>query len=162
MGGMQVTPAATLAEITPATTAILLLPGADTWQEPPHRPIIEKAADLLESGTTVAAICGATSALAQVGLLDNRPHTSNGLDYLKMVCPHYQGAAFYQAEKAVADGNLITASAAGGLLFARHILARLDVFAAETLAAWYQYYDTGEGKYFYAMMQTLPQQHAAD
>ncbi|MCX6047837.1 MAG: glutamine amidotransferase [Chloroflexi bacterium] len=155
MGGMQVAPTATMAEVTDATSAVLLLPGADTWQEPQHRPIIEKAAELLESGATVAAICGATSALAQVGLLDKRPHTSNGLDYLKMVCPRYQGAAFYQAEKAVADGNLITASSAGGLLFARYVLARLGVFSSEMLEAWYQYYHTGEGKYFHTMMQTL-------
>lgn len=161
MGGMQVTPTATIAEVTAATSAVLLLPGADTWQEPQHRPIIEKASELLESGATVAAICGATSAIAQVGLLDKRPHTSNGLAYLKMVCPNYQGAAFYQTEKAVADGNLITASAAGGLLFARHVLARLDVFSSETLEAWYQYYQTGEEKYFHAMMQTLPQRPAA-
>lgn len=160
MGGMRVTPTATMAEVTAATAAVLLLPGADTWQQPQHRPIIEKAIELVENGATVAAICGATSALAQVGLLDKRPHTSNGLAYLKMVCPTYQGAAFYQEEKAVADGNLITASSAGGLLFARHVLARLGVFSAATLEAWYQYYHTGEEKYFYTMMQTLPQKNA--
>jgi hypothetical protein len=64
--------------------------------------------------------------------------------------------------RAVADANLITAGSAGSLLWARYILARLDVFTEETLAAWYQYFSAGEPRYFFEMMQTLPQQNAPD
>ncbi len=154
-GGMTVLPDTTLDEIRPETTAVLLLPGAD-WDQPQHAPIVDKARELLASGANVAAICGATSALARAGLLDSRPHTSNSLDYLKMVAPTYKGEAFYRDEPAVADGNLITASSAGGLLFARYILARLGVCSQETLEAWYHYFNTGDAHYFYALMQTLP------
>lgn len=155
LGGMTVIPDTTVDEIRPETTAVLLLQGADTWDQPQHVPIVEKARELLASGANVAAICGATVALARAGLLDTRPHTSNSLDYLKMVIPNYAGEALYQDEPAVADGNLITASSAGGLLFARYVLARLGVFSGEALEAWYHYFDTGDAKYFYALMQTL-------
>lgn len=160
-GGMKIIPDTTIDAITPEMTAVLLLPGADTWHDPKHTPIIEKARALLDSNATIGAICGATSALANAGIFDTRPHTSNSLDYLKMTCPQYHGERWYKDEKAVADGNLITASSAGGLLFARHILARLEVFSEDTLAAWYHYFDTGEADYFSALMQTLPQQPAA-
>jgi hypothetical protein len=57
----------------------------------------------------------------------------------------------------VQDDNLITASSAGQLLFARYILAKLDVFDAGALDAWYDYFDTGDGKYFQELMASLPQ-----
>jgi hypothetical protein len=53
-----------------------------------------------------------------------------------------------EVTRAVQDENLITASSAGQLLFARYILAKLDVFYDETLEAWYNYFSTGEAKYF--------------
>lgn len=160
-GGIRLRPDTTVDAITPESTAVLLLPGADTWLEPQHAPLIEKTKELLDSGTTVGAICGATVALACAGCLNNRPHTSNSLDYLKMTCPQYQGEAFYQDDKSVTDGNLITASSAGGLLFARNILARLDVFSEATLTAWYHYFQTGDVQSFQTMMQTLPKQPAS-
>lgn len=36
-----------------------------------------------EHGAVVGAICAGTIAAARAGLLDGRPHTSNGLDFLK-------------------------------------------------------------------------------
>lgn len=75
-----------------------------------------------------------------------------------MVAPEYKGDAYYQDEKAVMDGNLITANSAGSLLFARYILDRLQVFSDEALEAWYKYFDTGEAKYFFALMDALPKE----
>jgi putative intracellular protease/amidase len=155
-GGVQIVPDGVVAEITPETTAVLILPGANTWNNPQHQPVLSKAAELLATGGTVAAICGATAALAEAGLLDHRPHTSNGLEYLKMVAPHYRGAAHFREAKAVADGSLITASAAGSVEFARLILERLRVCSPEALAAWENYFQTGEAKYFSELMQSLP------
>jgi putative intracellular protease/amidase len=160
-GGMTIVPDATVAEITTETSAVLLLAGADTWKDPKDEPILAKAKELVDAGANVAAICGATSALANLGLFDSRPHTSNAREYLALMCPSYKGQKFYSDARAVADGNLITAGSAGSLLWARSILARLDVFAEETLAAWYHYFSTGEPRYFFAMMQTLPEQNAS-
>ncbi|MDQ0300294.1 putative intracellular protease/amidase [Salibacterium salarium] len=154
-GGMKVIPEITTDEIISAPSTVLLLPGADTWDDPRHTPVIEKATELLESGATVAAICGATTVLAEAGVLDKRIHTSNSLEYLQMLCPNYNGELYYRDVKAVTDDNLITASSAGGLLFAQNIFAKLDVFSQDTLKAWYNYFHSGDPKYFYDLMQTL-------
>ncbi len=155
MGGLTVTPNITVDEIISEPSAVLLLPGADTWGDQKHTPIIEKAMELLECGATVAAICGATTTLAEAGVLDARIHTSNSLEFLKMVCPNYNGEQYYKNVKAIADGELITGSSAGGLLFARIVLEKLDVFSEDTLEAWYNYFNTGDAKYFHTLMQTL-------
>ena len=77
-------------------TSVLVLPGADTWNDPKHGAIIEKAGEFLSLGATVCAICGATTALASFGLLDHRPHTSNGPGFLEMFSPGYKGQSFYR------------------------------------------------------------------
>lgn len=156
MGGMVITPDCLISEIAVDTNTVLLLPGADTWGDPRHGAILEKARALLAAGATVAAICGATAALASLGLLDHRPHTSNGPGFLEMVSPQYKGQRFYTDEPAVADGNLITAGSTGALPWAKLILARLGVFQADTLDAWYGYFRTGKPEHFFALMQTLP------
>lgn len=115
-GGITVAPEITVDEIIVDPSTVLLLPGADVWDNLKYMPIIEKATELLKCGGTVGAICGATTALAEAGLLDERIHTSNSLEYLKMVCPNYNGELYYRDVKAIADGNLITANSAGGLL----------------------------------------------
>ncbi len=161
LGGVTIAPQATVDEVTPDNTAVLILPGADNWQDAIQSAIIAKVKELLRAGSTVASICGSTGALAAAGLPDDRPHTSNALEYLRMVAPNYKGERFYQTQNTVGDGNLITASSAGALPFARLILERLDVMSPEALAAWYDYFRTGEARYFSALMQSLPeQQHA--
>ncbi|MFD2706750.1 DJ-1/PfpI family protein [Salibacterium lacus] len=155
MGGLTVAPDITVDEIIAEPSAVLLLPGADTWDDQKHTPIIEKAVELLECGAIVAAICGATTALAEAGVLDGRIHTSNSLEYLNMVSSNYNGQQYYKDVKAIADGELITGSSAGGLLFAGIVLEKLDVFAEDTLEAWYNYFNTGDATYFYTLLKTL-------
>jgi putative intracellular protease/amidase len=157
IGGITITPDTTLDEVNADTSAMLILIGGDTWQDPKHQAVINKARELLDAGEYVAAICGATGALAAAGLLDNRSHTSNGLGYLGMVAPNYKGKEYYKEGKAIADGYLITAGSAGSLQFARYILATLDVFSPDALEAWYNYFETGQERYFFELMQKLPQ-----
>jgi hypothetical protein len=87
MGGLRVATDCALADVTPADAAVLLLPGADTWTEPPYQAVLAKARDFLAAGVPVAAICGATIALADAGMLDSRPHTSNDLEALRQFSP---------------------------------------------------------------------------
>ena len=155
MGGLTVLPDCLVEDIAPVETSVLLLPGADTWSDPRHSAILEKAGELLSAGATVCAICGATAALAGCGLLDDRPHTSNGVGFLEMVCPRYRGQDFYVDAPSVADGSLITAGSTGSLLWAKQIMERLDVFRHSTLEAWYAYFCTGEAQHFFTLMQTL-------
>ncbi|WP_312105355.1 type 1 glutamine amidotransferase family protein [Pygmaiobacter massiliensis] len=156
MGGLTILPDCLIDDIVVSETSALLLPGADTWGDPKHGAIIEKASDFLSIGALVGAICGATAALANARLLDNRPHTSNGTGFLEMVSPNYKGQSFYIDAPSVADNNLITAGSTGGLPLAKQIIAHLGVFHSDTLEAWYNYFSTGKPEHFFAMVQTLP------
>ena len=156
MGGLTILPDCVVDDIAVNDQSVLLLPGGNTWDDPKHGSVIRKAAALLSAGGTVCAICGATAALAQAGLLDHRLHTSNGVGFLEMFCPDYKGQSCFVDEPSVSDGNLITASGTGALLWTKQILEHLGVFRPETLEAWYAYFRTGEAQHFFALMQTLP------
>ncbi len=156
MGGMTIVPDCVIDELVVHETSVLLLPGADTWNDPKHGVIIEIAGELLSLGAAVCAICGATAALAGFGLLDDRPHTSNGPGFLEMISPGYKGQSFYTDKPSVADNNLITSGCAGALLWAKQILSHLGVFELNALESWYEYFRTGEPEHFFALMQTLP------
>lgn len=155
MGGLTIVPDCVASDIALEETSMLLLPGADTWNDPIHGVIIEKAKELLAVGATVCAICGATTALANAGIMDNRPHASNGPGFLEMFAPGYHGHDFYVDSLSVADQNLITAGCAGALLWTKQIIARLDVFREDALEAWYEYFRTGESQYFFKLMQAV-------
>lgn len=156
MGGLRITPDMTVNEISPKDVAMLILPGGTTWQEPCHAPILEIAKSFAASGVAVAAICAATMAIAEVGMLDNCKHTSNALGLMKTYCPSYRGEAHYLDEPAVMCGNLITASGTAPLEFTYHILKYLDVFSDVTLDAWYKFYTTHDAKYFLSILESLP------
>lgn len=152
MGGLKILPDISVAECDIKSADALILPGGDTWLEAIHEPIIKKVEQGIKENMIVAAICGATMGLAKHGFLDSRPHTSNDLGYLKMVCPDYKGEAYYKNEPAVTDGNLITATGVAPLEFTLEVLKALEVFSPETLEAWYQLYKTHKPEYFYALM----------
>lgn len=156
MGGMKIVPDCITDDIEVSEASMLLLPGADTWNDPRHRAVLEKADRLLFVGAAVCAICGATAALAGYGLLDNRLHTSNGPGFLEMFVPEYKGQGFYVDMPSAADNNLITAGSAGALLWTKQIIEYLGVFQADTLEAWYGYFSTGRPEFFFSLMQSLP------
>lgn len=157
MGGLTIIPDCTIEEIEMTEKTILILPGADTWSDAENAQIIQKASVLLSKGGIVCAICGATVALANAGLLNDRPHTSNGAGFLEMFCPSYKGQKFYIDEPAVSDGNLITGSVTGSLMWAKLIIEKLGVFSPQTLEAWYAYFSTGKPEHFFALMQSIQQ-----
>lgn len=155
MGGLTILPGISMDECILESSDVLVLPGGNTWLEAIHEPILNKASKSLKAGNVVAAICGATLGLAKWGLLDERRHTSNNLEYMKMVCPNYNGEEYYEMEPAVTDGNLVTASGIAPLEFAMHVLKVLDVFAPETLDSWFNLNQTHESKYFFGLMDSL-------
>ena len=126
---------------------LLILPGADTWFEQDNQKIIKVAKDRIEKGLKIAAICGATGALAKAGALNNKKHTSNDIEYLKMFSPEYTGEAYYVNEPVIKDENLITASGLAPIEFTYEIIKQLDLFSEETLSAWYNLYIKKEQKY---------------
>jgi len=157
MGGLHLTPEVLIRDIHTVPGDVLVLPGADTWLDPAQEPALRMTGRLLDEGIPVAAICGATLGLANAGLLDNRPHTSNDPAALKMFCPNYRGENHYVNEPAVSDGDLITASGLAPVEFAYQVFRRLGVMTPATLEAWHGLFATRQPEYFYALMGSLPQ-----
>lgn len=155
MGGITITPDESIDNIQFKEDDLLILPGADTWMEEENKKIIDIASDVINKKVIIAAICGATVALANKGILNNRKHTSNDIEFFKMFCPEYTGENFYLNQPAVTDDNLITASGIAPLEFSYEVLKRTNLMKTETLEAWYQLYKTKESKFFYALMESI-------
>jgi putative intracellular protease/amidase len=151
MGGVRIVPDLTLDELDPVGSAMLIMPGAELWDSGGNREFAVAAQGFLDVGKPVAAICGATFGLADAGMLDDREHTSGGLEYLKLSA-NYRGEKHYKDVPAHTDGLLITASPTSPVEFAREIFTTLDLYPPDTLDAWYGLYSTGDAKYFYALM----------
>jgi putative intracellular protease/amidase len=151
MGGVTIVPDMTLAQLTPSDSAMLILPGGTSWDDGRNTDAVEKARAFLAADVPVAAICGATAGLARGGLLDDREHTSNAPEYLEAT--GYKGRARYRVAPAVTAGNLITASAMGALDFARHVLAKLELYPPAVLDAWYLLFKTGDPKHYAALVE---------
>ncbi len=153
MGGLTIVPDVSLSEVSPSSSAMLILPGADLWGDAIIDPILSVAKEFVAAGVPVAAICGATLGLARAGLLDDRQHTGNHAGWL--ASSGYGGAAHFVQEPAVEDRNVITASGMASLEFARLILARLGIFTARALEAWYGLYKTGDPACYIELMEAL-------
>jgi putative intracellular protease/amidase len=150
MGGITIVPDMALEALRPEDSALLILPGAATWDEGAHAEAVDKARAFLAASVPVAAICGATGGLARGGLLDARPHTSNAREYLGWQ-QGYAGAAHYVDAPAHRDGDLITASGTAPIDFARAIFERLELYAPHVLDAWYALYKHNDAAAFYTL-----------
>ena len=155
MGGVTIMPDMLLADLDPAQSDVLILPGAETWDEGGGGAFAAVAARFLDAGVPVAAICGATAGLARAGLLDARKHTSSARGYLAMT--GYAGTDHYVDERAVIDGNLITAGPQSPVQFARATMARLGLGSDATLEAYEALFHRGDQAAFPVLMQGASQ-----
>ncbi|MGL1890818.1 MAG: DJ-1/PfpI family protein [Spirochaetaceae bacterium] len=155
MGGTIIEPDIEISKINFKEGDLLILPGSDNWQKIDDNCLISRLKDFINKKINVAAICGATIFLAQLGILNNQKHTSNDLNYLEMICTDYTGSAFYSTNSVVVNNNLITASWLAPLEFTYEILKKLDVMNKETLEAWYNLYSLKDSKYFLQLMESL-------
>ena len=155
MGGIAYTPDLTIDEIDLHEDDLLLLPGADVWESARARPILDLARDALDRGHNVAAICGATVGLAQVGALDTRRHTSNDLGSLKQSCPDYRGERLYRDKPAVRGDNLITATGLAPLEFSFEVLKMLKVMKPATAQAWYRLHKTRQERWYHELVASM-------
>lgn len=146
MGGLRVLPDCTLADVRGEAVQILIVPGGDCWEREdayPRAAVERVLASVLAAGRPVAAICGATVALARAGLLDDRRHTSNTPTYLSENVASYRGGSCYEPALAVRDRGVITASGLGAVDFARQIFAELGLFSDDDEALWYDMFKHG-------------------
>lgn len=134
MGGVRVQPDLSLADLDPADSDLLILPGGDLWDAGGGAAFTSVAGRFLDAGVPVAAICGATAGLARAGLLDDRDHTSVALEYLRAT--GYRGAERYRDDRVVVDGGLITAGSASPVQFAAATLQRLGLASEEVADAY--------------------------
>jgi putative intracellular protease/amidase len=134
MGGVRIVPDAVVDDLDPAASDLLILPGGDMWDMGDGATFAALAGRFLDAGVPVAAICGATAGLARAGLLDHRRHTSASAEYLKAT--GYAGAERYVDERAVVDGDLITAGPQSPVQFTRATLKRLGLASDRALDAY--------------------------
>ncbi|MGR8009266.1 DJ-1/PfpI family protein [Streptomyces hypolithicus] len=149
MGGVRIQPDLTLDDVRPEDSTLLILTGASLWDTGDDlAPFARKARAFLDAGVPVAAICGATAGLAREGLLDDRAHTSAVSFYL--AATGYKGGDQYREADAVTDddGLLITAGPTEPVAFAREVFARLGVYEAEKLDAWYRLFHDSDASAF--------------
>jgi putative intracellular protease/amidase len=151
MGGIRMVPDALLAQLEPADSDLLILPGAEMWDAGGGEAFAAQAAEFLDSRVPVAAICGATAGLARAELLDRRRHTSASADYLAMT--GYAGGERYVDERAVVDGDLITAGPQSPVQFARAAMERLGLADESTLEAYEALFHRGNQDAFPVLMQ---------
>ena len=74
MGGMRWLAEAELDDLDPAHSDLLGMPGGVGWQPGQEEPFVAVATRFLEAGVSVAAICGATEALARRPARPPAPH----------------------------------------------------------------------------------------
>jgi putative intracellular protease/amidase len=153
LGGVRIEPDALLADVDPADSDLLVLAGAEMWDSGRGETFAAAAGRFLDAGVPVAAICGATAGLARAGLLDDRAHTSAGPEYLAMT--GYAGGERYVDERAVIDGDLITAGPQSPVQFARATLQRLGLASQRTLEAYEAFFDRGDSSAFPALMDSV-------
>jgi putative intracellular protease/amidase len=144
MGGIRVLPSMTVRDIDPADVAVLILPGGDRWENAPVEVEIKELLERLDAREVpIAAICAATVAIANTGLLRGRQHTSNGLEYFRLHVPGYAEEANYVDTPAVRDRGLITASGLGDVEFARELFEQLNVLSPEDRGVWARIFRSG-------------------
>lgn len=137
MGGITVSPSTAISSVDASDVAAFILPGGDRWETVPVEPELNALLTQLDADRVpIAAICAATVAIARIGLLKGRRHTSNGLEYLRALVPGYADADRYVDAPAVRDRHLITASGLADIEFARELFEELEVLSPEDRALW--------------------------
>lgn len=143
MGGLQVNPTISLEELKFEEVDLLILPGGTAWEKREITAIDDLVMELYGNEKTIAAICGATFYLAQLGILENLSHTSNDLGYLKAIVPEYYGQENYQKELAVTDKNIITANGIASIEFATEIFRKIQLKPKNEIEKWFQLFKNG-------------------
>jgi putative intracellular protease/amidase len=144
MGGLRIVPDQAIADLSPADTELLILPGGDVWESGYPADVLDPVlARMRAARVPVAAICGATIAAARAGLFRGRRHTSNSRAFLLQHAPGSGQDGAYTDVLAVTDDGVISASGLGAVEFAAEIFAHLGVFGADAIRQFTEMYRRG-------------------
>lgn len=126
IGGLEARPTAALESLRVDDFEALIVVGSEGWQRAEVRaPVVPLVRAAEAAGRVVAGICGGTLVLAEAGLLDVRPHTSNRPAFLREHVAGHGGAATYvDRPSAVVGGRVVTAPGTAPATFAVEV-ARL-------------------------------------
>ncbi|MCP4460905.1 MAG: thiamine biosynthesis protein ThiJ [Cytophagales bacterium] len=145
MGGLRVSPDLVLSQIDIQDILIFLIPGGEMWEgDYPIAEIEDFLRRLEKIGIPIGAICAATTVLARAGILQNRKHTSNSLNYISSKVPNYSAHAYYTNSLSTCDKHVITASGLGYVEFAMDIFNELQVMTPEMGEVWFNAMKNGQ------------------
>jgi putative intracellular protease/amidase len=142
-GGLTVIPDLALNELDLGDAAMIILPGGTAWEEKKYREMVPILEDYVRHQGRIAAICSATTLLADMGVLDQVRHTSNAKLYLQQLSTLYKGATNYVEEPAITDRNIITATGTAPIEFAREIFKMLSLMDETRIEEWFQLFKNG-------------------
>jgi putative intracellular protease/amidase len=139
MGGLDVKPELSLAQLEAERAALLIVPGGHLWQRGEGEPAVAAIRQVHAAGAPVAGIDSGVLALARAGLLDDCRHTGNWAGQIASQVAGYAGSDQYDASVlAVSDGGTITASHLGSVEFAREVIHTLDLYSPSDREHWYR------------------------
>ena len=155
MGGVRMTPDLVLADLDPAASDLLVLPGADLWDDGRGRRVHRRSRPVperrgaggrhLRGDRRTRPVPGCwTSGATPVRRRSIWPPPDTGV------------ATHYVDERAVVDGDLITAGPQSPVQFARATLSRLGLASEETLEAYETVFHRGDPSGYPALMQAGP------
>ncbi|HUD41264.1 MAG TPA: DJ-1/PfpI family protein [Dokdonella sp.] len=145
MGGLGVVPDLTLDEVDTRHGALMILPGGAAWERGENAAVTERLPRWHAHGMAIGALCSGVLALARAGLLERRRHTANHPGHIETFVPGYAGTAHYDADAlAVGEAGILTASAVGGVEFAREVIRLLDLYDSRDTEAWYRLFKYGD------------------
>ncbi len=142
-GGLTILPCTDIDDERIKQAAMIIIPGGRALEEKKYGEVMPLVEYAYKNNIPIAAICGATTLLADMGMLDDIRHTSNALVYLKQLSSWYKGENYYLDEKAVTGNNIITAGGVYPIEFAREIFIKLSLYNNDMIGKWYQLFKNG-------------------
>ncbi|WP_019419501.1 type 1 glutamine amidotransferase family protein [Paenibacillus sp. OSY-SE] len=142
MGGFTIIPDYSFAEL-PTHFHLLILVGGTSWMKRENDDVKQVVDLCVEKGIPVAAICDASTFLADKGYLDDIEHTGNSLPYLEEYAPGYKGSEHFIEKQVVSNERFITANGTSAVEFAKEILSYLQVMPEDQLDEWYHMFKVG-------------------
>lgn len=127
-GGLRTIPDTSLENVKPDAFDMLILCGGTIWETEQAPDIKKLAVNFLSENKHVAAICGGTLALANAGILDDKRHTSNAIEFLTKNSKTYNGSSRYvDGASAISDRNIITAAGSSPVQFSAAVFRAVGI-----------------------------------